>query len=196
MAFPNLFYVHLCKCIVSDGDSDPCDDLVIHCIIHVFLTTAQFVTPENDPDIDADLYGPFGSASATVDWSGPSMPKPAAIASQVPTVSSVTGSSSVFDMTQLKMEVSSKFINILFNLLFCFCFGCNCFPYTGSMDSHTNLSTLPNGRASPDTQRFTVSNMASFLGFGKPGQCSETYSRKVFIGGLPPDVDESTRKQI
>lgn len=34
------------------------------------------------------------------------------------------------------------------------------------------------------------SDISTLLGLGGLAQCSETYSRKVFVGGLPPEVDE------
>lgn len=53
-------------------------------------------------------------------------------------------------------------------------------------------SVVANGRGSPDMQKVVpINNVASLLGLGRLGVCAETYSRKVFIGGLPTDVDES-----
>lgn len=64
--------------------------------------------------------------------------------------------------------------------------------YVEALDTRVKHSFAANGRESPDRQKFPINSVASLLGLGRLGQCSETYSRKVFIGGLPPDVDEST----
>lgn len=53
-------------------------------------------------------------------------------------------------------------------------------------------SLAVNGRASPDSLdlKQPLINNISILGLGGLVQSTETYSRKVFVGGLPPEVDE------
>lgn len=56
-------------------------------------------------------------------------------------------------------------------------------------------SLATNGRiSSPEStetlSRASVANIADILGLGGLLQCSEIYSKKVFVGGLPPDADE------
>lgn len=45
-----------------------------------------------------------------------------------------------------------------------------------------------------DIQKRSLGNLSGIVGLGGLVQCSETFSRKVFIGGLPQEVDEG--KQI
>lgn len=48
-----------------------------------------------------------------------------------------------------------------------------------------------NDRTSPESgDMLKLSMNSSALGINGLVQCAETYSRKVFIGGLPPDIDE------
>ncbi len=58
-------------------------------------------------------------------------------------------------------------------------------------------SLAVNGRGSPESldmsrQQLLINNVATVLGLGGLINCSETYSRKIFIGGLPPDIDEGS----
>lgn len=58
-------------------------------------------------------------------------------------------------------------------------------------------SLATNGRvSSPEfthqLKHSTINNITSILGLGGLVQGSDTYSRKVFVGGLPPEVDEGT----
>ncbi len=60
-------------------------------------------------------------------------------------------------------------------------------------DSQMDQSLAVNGRGSPeslDMTRQQINNGATVLGLGGLINGSETFSRKVFIGGLPPDIDE------
>ena len=54
-----------------------------------------------------------------------------------------------------------------------------------------------NGRvSSPEASELlkhpSMGSISGILGLGGLLHCSETYSRKVFVGGLPPEVDEGT----
>lgn len=54
-------------------------------------------------------------------------------------------------------------------------------------------SLAANGRGSPDAFDPLKLNVTTALGLEGLIQSSETYSRKVFIGGLPPDIDEGIK---
>ena len=61
------------------------------------------------------------------------------------------------------------------------------------MNSQVEQSLAINGRGSPesvDQVKFSICNATTILGMSGLTHCSDTYSRKVFIGGLPPDTDE------
>lgn len=53
-----------------------------------------------------------------------------------------------------------------------------------------------NGRvSSPELLKHpSMNSITGILGLGGLLQCAETYSRKVFVGGLPPEVDEGKTK--
>lgn len=68
----------------------------------------------------------------------------------------------------------------LYLMIFIDCFGMNGGNYLPSLSIHSQSHCLPSpSRISP---RSPVSNSGSESG--------ERYSRKVFVGGLPPDIDE------
>lgn len=46
-----------------------------------------------------------------------------------------------------------------------------------------------------DVQKHSLGDLSGIVGLGGLVQCSETFSRKVFIGGLPQEVDEGSYKQ-
>ena len=47
-----------------------------------------------------------------------------------------------------------------------------------------------------DIQKHSLGDLSGIVGLGGLVQCSETFSRKVFIGGLPQEVDEGMEKEI
>lgn len=61
-----------------------------------------------------------------------------------------------------------------------------------TVNSHGDQLLAVNGRVSPNSP--PVNGIAGLLGLGELMQCSETYSKKVFVGGLPPEVDEGKKK--
>ncbi len=62
---------------------------------------------------------------------------------------------------------------------------------TEAITSQVEQSLAANGRGSPESlKRSSMNDIRTLLGLGGLAQCSETYSRKVFVGGLPPEIDE------
>lgn len=71
------------------------------------------------------------------------------------------------------------------------------FSYTSEVigsqvDQSLAVSSRPISPESMDPAKSSVRDISTLLGFGLGGmsQTSETYSRKVFVGGLPQEVDE------
>lgn len=62
------------------------------------------------------------------------------------------------------------------------------------MNFHDEPLLAMSDRASPNVLKSSSMNgIAGILGLEELMQCSETYSRKVFVGGLPPEVDEGKK---
>ena len=61
----------------------------------------------------------------------------------------------------------------------------------------TEQSLAINGRGSPNNalRSSSMKGITGILGLDELMQCTETYSRKVFVGGLPPEVDEGKKFQ-
>ena len=107
------------------------------------------------------------------------------ITSAVPTISSNSASTSAFDMSKLKMEVTSK------DLLHTQYYHYYLIMIAETISPQVEQSLAINGRDSPNILKSpSMSGITGILGLEELMRCSETYSRKVFVGGLPPEVDE------
>ena len=68
---------------------------------------------------------------------------------------------------------------------------------SSQVDPSLAVSSRPISPESMDpTKSSSVRDISTLLGFGLGGisHSSETYSRKVFVGGLPQEVDEGKAK--
>ena len=68
-------------------------------------------------------------------------------------------------------------------------FDADCFGMNGSGNYMPSLSLHSPSHCLPSPSRISPRSPVSTSG----SESGERYSRKVFVGGLPPDIDEGTR---
>ena len=127
------------------------------------------------------IGSPFGGMLDLMDYT--SKPHPTPITSALPTVSSSSKSTSTFDMTLLKMEVPSKHCSCTKSCIILS-------PIAEATSTQVYTANAKGLLSEPIKQPFVPNDLRVLLGLEELMLCSDTYSRKVFVGGLPSEIDE------